>query len=147
MKRILCGLALGCLFWATPSLAEPSRGAAILCYLWADQEAHALNMPYVPSTTFSFNAVSQAAGNSVTHVGTGRYAVKCAGVGGGPAFSGGGGHVQVSSYGPINTFCHVEDWDTGTPDFFANVVCFGKGGGVGGGPAPEDSKFVLMFVW
>ena len=147
MKRILCGLALGCLFWATPSLAEPSRGAATLCYLWADQEAHPLNMPYVPSPTFSFNAVSKAAGNTVTHVGTGRYAVKCSGVGGGPAFSGGGGHVQVSSYGPINTFCHVEDWDTGTPDFFANVVCFGRGGGGGGGPAPEHSKFVLLFVW
>jgi hypothetical protein len=111
MKRTLCGLALGCLLWATPSLAEPSRGAATLCYLWADKEANTLNMPYEPNATFSFNAVSKAAGNTVTHVGTGRYAVKCAGVGGGPAFSGGGGHVQLSSYGPINTFCHVEDWE------------------------------------
>jgi hypothetical protein len=148
MKTILCGLALGCLVWATPSQAEPVRGAATLCYLWADQDQHALNQPYVPNTTFSFNAVSTAAGNTVTHVGTGRYAVKCAGAGGGPAFSGGGGHVQVSSYGFTNTFCHVEDWETGdTPDFFANVVCFGRGGGNGGGPAPQDSKFVLLFVW
>jgi hypothetical protein len=114
MKRILCGLTLGCLLWATPSLAEPSRGAAILCYLWANDASHALNMPYTPSTTYSFNAVSKAAGNTVTHLATGRYAVKCAGVGGGPAYNEGGG--QVSSYGFINTFCHVEDWSTGDTD-------------------------------
>jgi hypothetical protein len=147
MKRILCGLTLGCLLWATPSLAEPSRGAATLCYLWANDASHALNMPYTPSTTYSFNAVSKAAGNTVTHLATGRYAVKCAGVGGGPAYSEGGGHVEVSSYGFINTFCHVEDWSTGDPDFFANVVCYGKGGGGGTGPGLEDSQFVLLFVW
>jgi hypothetical protein len=147
MKQILCGLTLGCLLWATPSLAESSRGAATLCYLWADQHESALNVPYEPSPTYSFNAVSKAAGNTVTHVGTGRYAVKCAGVGDGPGHSGVGGHVQVSSYGPINTFCHVDHWSTGAPDFVANVVCFGIGGGEGGGLAPEDSKFVLLFVW
>jgi hypothetical protein len=32
-------------------------------------------------------------------------------------------------------------------DFTASVDCFGKGGGTGGGPAPADSRFDLLFVW
>ena len=52
MKQILCGLTLGCLLWATPSLAESARGAATLRYLWADQDESALNVPYEPSYLF-----------------------------------------------------------------------------------------------
>ena len=145
MKQIFSVMVLGCILWATPSLADPGRGTTVLCYLWANEASPALNTAYTPSSTYSFNAQDRAAGISVTKTATGTYAVKCAGVGGtgwGP-----GGHVQVSAYGSSNTFCHVQDWGTGGADFIANVLCFGKGGGGGGGPAPEDSQFDLLFIW
>lgn len=132
---------------ATPSLAAEGRAAAPLCYLWADQPSPPLNTPYQPSPTYSFNAVDGPDGNSVTKFATGSYSVKCTGVGGGPLL-GPGGHVQVSAYGDgVNTSCHVGSWSTGVKDFTATVDCFGKGGGTGGGPAPADSRFDLLFVW
>jgi hypothetical protein len=140
-------LALGCMVWATPSHADAGRGAATLCYLWADQPSPPLNAPYRPDPVYSFNAQNGADGNSVTKIGTGTYLVKCGGVGGG-SLLGAGGHVQVSAYGDgINTFCHVGSWGTGVADFTATVDCFGSGGGTGGGPAPKDSRFDLLFVW
>jgi hypothetical protein len=140
-------LALGCMAWATPSHADAGRGAATLCYLWADQPSPALNEPYTPDPVYSFNAQNGADGNSVTKIATGTYLVKCTGVGGGSPW-GPGGHVQVSAYGDgLNTFCHVGSWSTGVADFTATVDCFGKGGGTGGGPAPADSSFDLLFVW
>lgn len=146
---ITCGvLALGCIAGTTPSLAQATgRGAATLCYLWANNPSPPLNTPYVPSTTYSFNVNTGPEGNSVTKTATGTYLVKCDGVGGG-RFLGPGGHVQVSSYGDgVNTFCHVGSWDTGVNVFTATVDCFGKGGGTSGGPAPADSQFDLLFVW
>ena len=140
-------LALGCIVWATPSLADAGRGAATLCYLWADQPSPPLNTPYTPDPTYSFNAKNGSDGISVTEIATGSYLVTCTGVGGGTAW-GAGGHVQVSAYGDgINTFCHVGSWGTGFANFTASVDCFGKGGGGGGGPAPADSRFDLLFVW
>ena len=65
----------------------------------------------------------------------------------GGAAWGAGGHVQVSSYGALNTFCHVGSWSTGGPDFSATVLCFGHGSGGGGGPALQDSQFDLLFLW
>ena len=97
MKRILGVLALACSVWATPALADPGRGATVLCYVWADQASPALNTPYTPSPLYSFNAQNRAGGNSITRTATGTYSVKCTGVGGGSPW-GEGGHVQVSSY-------------------------------------------------
>ena len=143
----LGALALGCIACSTPSLAAEGRAAATLCYLWADQPSPALNTPYQPDPTWSFNAVNGPDGNSVTGTAIGTYLVKCTGVGGGPLL-GEGGHVQVSAYGDgVNTFCHVGHWETGVADFTATVDCFGRGGGGGGGPAPADSRFDLLFVW
>ena len=140
-------LALCCVAGATPSLADGGRGAATLCYLRADQASPPLNTPYRPSPTYSFNAVNGPDGNSVTKTATGRYLVKCTGVGGGPLL-GQGGHVQVSAYGDAaTTFCHVGSWVTGRTDFTATVDCFGKGSFPGGGPVPADSRFDLLFVW
>jgi hypothetical protein len=140
-------VALGCTVGATPSLAAEGRAAAPLCYLWADNPSPPLNTPYQPSPTYSFNAVNGPDGNSVSKFATGSYFVTCTGVGGGP-FLGPGGHVQVSAYGDgVNTFCHVGSWSTGLKDFTATVDCFGRGGGTGGGPAPADSRFDLLFVW
>jgi hypothetical protein len=139
----LGALALGCVAWATPSLADPGRGAAAQCYLWANQPSPALNTPYEPSAIYSFNAQNRAGGITVTKTSTGVYSVKCTGVGGGAAW-GPGGHVQVSGYGTNNSYCHVGSWSTGGPDFVASVYCFG-GGGTGGGP--KDSQFDLLFMW
>jgi hypothetical protein len=147
MKLTFGLLALGCVVWATPALADPGRGATMLCYLWADQPSPPLNTPYQPSPIYSFNAQNGSDGISVTKTGTGSYSVKCTGVGGGSTW-GAGGHVQVSAYGDgVNTFCHVGSWSTGLADFTASVDCFGKGGGTGGGPGPADSRFDLLFVW
>jgi hypothetical protein len=147
MKRILGLLALGCSIYATPAMADPGRGGTVLCYLWANNPSPPLNTPYTPPSTWLFNAQNRAGGIRVTKTATGTYSVTCTGVGGGPAW-GSGGHVQVSSYGDgANTFCHVGHWSTGGPDFTATVDCFGRGGGQGGGPAPADSAFDLLFVW
>ena len=148
MKRIFGVLVLGCILWTTPSLADPGRGAAVLCYVWANNASPAVNTAYEPDTRFSFNAQNRAAGIKVAKTATGTYTVTCTGVGGGGSSTWGyGGHVQVSSYGSSNTFCHVQEWATSAPDFSATVVCFGPGGGGGGGPALHDSQFTLLFVW
>jgi hypothetical protein len=134
-------LALVCMGWATPALADAGRGAAVLCYVWADQASPALNTPYTPDTVYSFNAKNGSEGISVTKTGTGTYSVTCTGVGGTTAW-GAGGHVQVSAYGDgVATFCHVGSWVTGAADFTASVDCFGKGF------VPADSRFDLLFVW
>jgi hypothetical protein len=46
MKRTFGLLVLGCIVWDTPSLADPGRGATVLCYLWAHQPTPPLNTPY-----------------------------------------------------------------------------------------------------
>jgi len=147
MKLASGVLVLAYTVWATPSLADPGRGATVLCYLWADNPSPPLNTPYEPDPFYSFNAQDRAGGITVTKTDTGSYLVTCTGVGGGDAW-GPGGHVQVSAYGDgLNTFCHVGSWSTGVADFQASVNCFGRGGGTGGGPAPADSQFDLLFVW
>lgn len=146
LKRTIVGfnvLAIGCIVWATPSLADPGRGTTTLCYLWANNASPAIGTPYTPSPTYSFNAQNRAGGISVTKTATGTYSVKCTGVGGGTPWAA-GGHVQVTGYGGNNSYCHVGSWSTGGPDFSATVNCFG-GGGTGGGP--KDSQFDLLFVW
>jgi hypothetical protein len=142
-RVVFSALALGCVAWAAPSRADPGRGAATQCYLWANQASPTLNAPYEPSATYSFNTQNRAGGITVTKTATGTYSVKCTGVGGGTPW-GAGGHVQVSGYGTSNSYCHVGGWSTGGPDFVASVYCFG-GGGTGGGP--KDSLFDLLFVW
>ena len=126
----------------TRAQAATNQGK-VLCYVWADQASPAVNTPYTPEPLYSFNAKRQDI--SVTKVGTGVYSVRCVGAGGGSR--GPGGHVQASAYGPgSNIACHVGEWDTSGADLFAEVDCFGRGGGTGGGPAPADSKFVLLFI-
>jgi len=122
--------------------AQADQGR-VLCYLWANEPSPAINTPYTPNPTYSFSSKHKPI--SVTKLATGVYEVACIGEGGGP--KGPGGHVQVSSYGTGNNVaCHVGEWDTSGPDFFAEVDCFGKGGGTGGGPAPADSAFDLLFI-
>jgi hypothetical protein len=62
--------------------------------------------------------------------------------------------VQVTAVGDSNVYCHVNNWSSGeylearlVKSFNANVLCFGKGGGQGGGPAAADSAFTLLFAY
>ena len=64
-------LALAYIVWATPSLADPGRGATVLCYLWANDPSPPLNTPYVPDPFYSFNAQDRAGGITVTKTDTG----------------------------------------------------------------------------
>jgi hypothetical protein len=142
-------LAPGCLVWTTPSLAGAGRAAATLCYLWADDEAHALNAPYTPDTDYSFNAQDGSDG-IVTRTGTGTYLVTCTGVGGGRYLGARRARSGLGIRGRHQYMLSRRALETGpffAPDFHATVNCFGRGGDTGGGPAPADSKFVLLFVW
>jgi len=136
VRIVLTALGISCVGMSSAYASAPQ----VLCYLWADQPSPTINVPYTPDPTYSFNSKKKAV--SVTKVATGVYDVVCTGEGG----KGAGGHVQVSSYGSgLNTFCHVGFWDNGA-DLTAEVDCFGKGGGNGGGPAPQDSSFDFLYV-
>ena len=140
-------LALGCIAGATPTLANGGGSGGTVVLSLANNPSPPLNTPYRPDPDYSFNAVDGSDGISVTKTALGTYLVACTGVSGGPLL-GPGGHVQVSAYGAgVNTFCHVGGWGTGGKDFTASVYCFGRGSGTGGGPAPADSLFDLLFVW
>ena len=155
-----------------PAAADPPRGSTVLCYVWANDPSTAIGTPYTPSPTYSYNAVSRDAGNTVTRTGTGRYTVTCKGVGGGalPGVSaaaeaeaaeaeaeagavgeekidkastwGAGGHVQVTAYG-------LEDADQCKIGSWATggadfVVTVGCFDHAGN---PSDHRFDLLFVW
>jgi hypothetical protein len=142
----LCVLTLAGIVWALPALADPGRGAYVLCYVWANNASPALNAPYVPSSTYSYNTVGRANANTVTKTSTGNYTVTCKGVGGGALFAGSGtwgagGHVQVTAYGPGPNYCKVNSWATGGADFTAFVSCYNPNG------AFADNRFDLLFVW
>lgn len=131
---------------ATAAMADPGRGSATQCYLWANDPSPAIGAAYVPSTLYSYNAVGRSAGITVTKTGTGSYSVICRGVGGGSLFSGSGlwgagGHVQVTAYGSTPDNCKVQGWVTGGADFSATVRCFNAAG------SPADNRFDLLFVW
>jgi hypothetical protein len=138
-KKGLTLLAAAGLVCASMASAQAGQGK-IACYLWADQPSPVIGTPYTPDPAYSFNANKK--GISVTKVSTGVYMVTCAG-----QANGSGGHVQVSAYGSgSNIACHVGEWFPSGPDLSIEVDCFGKGGGTGGGPAPADSPFDLLFV-
>lgn len=141
----LFALILGAV--AVPSMADPGRGANVLCYIWNNNASSAIGTPFVPSSVYSYNAVGRASANTVTRTATGTYTVTCKGVGGGALFSGAtswgpGGHVQVTAYGSEDAdYCKVQSWTTGGADFSATVRCYNHTG------AASDSRFDLLFVW
>jgi len=145
-------LSAACVFalvlggWASASMADPGRGSATQCYVWANDPSPAIGVAYTPSTTYSYNAVGRGAANSITRTSTGVYTVVCRGVGGGPLFGGSGtwsagGHVQVTAYGSTPDNCKIQSWITGGADFSATVRCFNAAG------TPADNRFDLLFVW
>jgi hypothetical protein len=142
----LCLLILAGVIWVSPALADPGRGATVLCYVWANVASPAIGVPYTPSSLYSYNTVGRAAANSVTRNAVGTYTVTCRGVGGGALFGGSGawgagGHVQVTAYGSGPNYCKVNFWATGGADFSASVSCYNPNG------ALADSLFDLSFIW
>lgn len=125
---------------AVPAMADPGRGANVLCYVWSHNSSPAIGVPFQPSSFYSYNAQSRSGGNSVTRTAVGQYTVTCRSVGGGVAW-GAGGHVQVTAYGGDADYCKVVSWVTGGPDFSATVRCFNPAG------ALSDNQFDLLFVW
>ena len=132
---------------AAPSMADPGRGADVLCYVWSNQASPAIGVAFNPSIPYAFNAVGRSQGISVTRTAVGVYTVTCRGVGGGALFAGGGswgpgGHVQVTAYGAEDAdHCKVQSWTTGGADFSATVRCYNHAG------APSDNRFDLLFLW
>jgi hypothetical protein len=147
MKKLAAVCLFALVLGASAAVADPGRGASVQCYVWANNASPTVGVPYIPSTTYSFNAVGRAGANTVTRTGTGSYTVTCKGVGGGSLFTGGGswgpgGHVQVTSYGSENAnYCKVGSWATGGADFAVTVRCFSPGG------ALADTRFDLAFIW
>jgi hypothetical protein len=145
LAACLFAMVLGVL--ATPSMADPGRGADILCYVWSNQASPAIGVAFNPSIPYAFNSVGRSQGISVTRTAVGTYTVTCRGVGGGSLFAGGGswgpgGHVQVTAYGTEDAdYCKVGSWTTGGADFSATVRCYNHAG------APSDNRFDLLFVW
>lgn len=146
MRRVFILSCLLALSLGSLAAADPGRGANVLCYVWANNSAPAIGVPYVPSGVYSYNAVGRSAANTVTRTAAGTYTVTCKGVGGGALFAGSGswgpgGHVQVTAYGGNANHCKVISWGTGGADFSAGVACFNPAG------ARSDSQFDLLFVW
>ncbi len=170
-------LAVLCLIAAAITLsrsagADPGRGSAVLCYVWANNATS--TTAYSPSSFYSYNAAGRASANIVTRSGAGQYTVTCQGVGGGAFFKqeegeaaphgmstekaveleaegiapqaatswGAGGHVQVTAYGSENAN-------------YCKVTSWGTGGrdfsaGVRcftPGGVLADTRFDLLFVW
>ena len=168
-RRLVIALTLvGALIGlAHPAAADPPRGSAVLCYVWANDPSSAIGTPYTPSSFYSYNAVSRDSGNTVTRTATGRYTVTCKGVGGGAlpgvtltqeeadaaaaagdekadkaATWGAGGHVQVTAYGLEDADqCKIGSWATGGADFTVTIGCFDHPGN------PADQRFDMLFVW
>jgi len=67
-----------------PAVADPGRGSATLCYLWANNSTS--TAAYSPSSFYSYNIAGRASANIVTRTGAGQYTVTCQGVGGGAFF-------------------------------------------------------------
>ncbi len=138
---VTCLSVLALVICAVPAMADPGRGATVLCYVWANQTSPAIGAAYTPSTVYSYNAQNRSGGNTVTRTAVGTYTVTCRGVGGGAPW-GAGGHVQVTAYGSEDADqCKVQNWTTGGADFSAVVRCYNHQG------ALSDSRFDLLFVW
>ena len=104
-----------------------------LAYVWANNRTAA---SYVPSVTYSHNSAGGTV--QITRSGTGRYAVRFAGLGGsGQA----GGNVQVTPYGSDSNRCKVRWWSSSGSDFVANVACFRSTGDA------VDARYTLLVVW
>lgn len=127
--------------WASTAVAGPGRDSATQCYVWANNATPAVGVGYHPSPDYSFNAYGDAATyNTVYRTGTGTYRVACKGAGG-SGWGVAGGHVQVTAYGPTNSYCKVQNWDSGGVDFQGYVRCYNAAG------ALVNSQFDLMYVW
>lgn len=116
--------------------SRPARNSTgPYAYLWADRPSGGC---YAPSTPYQMN--STGAANQVCRAERGRWTVTLPGLGGWTT-AGGGGHIQVNSYGSLNARCGVERWYIDqTSALRATVTCSTPTG------APVDTNFTLLFA-
>jgi hypothetical protein len=80
---VLC-LTAAAVALCQPAKADPGRGSAVLCYVWAHNSTS--TAAYSPSAAYSYNIAGRASANIVSRSGIGQYNVTCQGVGGGAFF-------------------------------------------------------------
>ncbi len=111
----------------------PKTGLGRLAYAWANNPTSA---NYTPSATYAYNSSGGAI--TIMRSGTGRYAVRFAGLGGNGTA---GGHVQVTGYGNDSHDCKVRSWASGGTDFVANVNCYNSSG------ALVNARYTVLAIW
>lgn len=97
-------------------------------YAWADDSTAAV---YTPNPLYSYNAGSASA-VTAARIGTGRYTMTWTGF---ETVGVGGGHVQVTAYGPGNARCSVQNWFADA----ATVDCYDPSG------TPVDSQYDVLY--
>jgi hypothetical protein len=108
-------------------LKTPTAAPGV-AYAWADQPA----LPsYTPHAAYSYNGAGGAI--TATRTGTGQYTMTWAGFG---ALGSGGGHAQVTAYGPLNGYCELEGWSGDSVD----VRCYS------GDSAPLDLPYSVLYL-
>jgi M6 family metalloprotease-like protein len=114
-----------------PTSAFAWADAAWLGYVWANQPAAS---SYTPDPNYTYNGSGR--GIQITRNSVGSYAVRFADL---SSVGSGGGHVQVTAYGPGNERCKVESWDSlRGGDFTASVRCFDTAGN------PVDTRYTVL---
>lgn len=118
---------------ARPAAASPLYGYG---YVWADVASAPVGEPYEPAASYQHN--SSGAVNTVTRLGTGRYAVRFPSLG---AF----GTALVSAYGPADgwpdTHCKIQNWRSDGTATNLNLACFTRSG------TATDTRFTASYTY
>jgi hypothetical protein len=109
-------------------LFPDSHASSHFGFAWADQSA---NASYTPDPTYSYNA-GGAGAITATRSGTGNYTITWSGI---SAVGSGGGHIQVTAYGPGNAQCRSDGWGSER----AIVRCSDPTG------AAVDSQYTILY--
>lgn len=108
------------LLWITVGNPQ-AASAAHSGFAWANDEASALNVPYIPNAYYAYNSTGGAI--TITRTGTGLYTVKFSGLGAASTGATNGGNVQVATYigfgfvGAHKAIAKVVWWDSVGSDF------------------------------
>jgi hypothetical protein len=129
VRLMALGMVMFAPIVASAAVTGKSSKAAESGYVWANEPSSA---SYTPSTYYSFN--SSGGANTILRSGVGRYTVNLYGL------VAGGGHVQVTAYGPSSDTCKVANWGVGGTYLSVNVNCYNHLG------QPVDTYYTLYFV-
>ena len=102
-------------------------------YVWANNPTAD---SYTPSATYAYNGAGGPI--TITRSGTGSYAVRFTGLGGGGTP---GGHVQVTAYGNGSENCKVSGWSSSGSDFVTYIRCFDVSGN------PANTRYTVFVTW